>query len=278
MPTPLPPNMRLELLPPPEAVEAFKRRGLLTPSFSWQDIYGAEHGYQFTVAKMMRLDLLQLVYDQLQSVVDAGESLAQFERALTPKLQDAGWWGEQEVIDPTTGEPRVAQLGSPERLRLIYEVNLRQSYAAGRWERIERTKRVNPLIIYRTMRDERVRASHRAWDGLVLPVDHPFWRTHYPQNGWRCRCIAYGVNERGVERLERAGMRIQREAPPIEYVEFTNRRTGEVVSVPRGIDPGFEHNPGIRSARAKALQMSYASKLAGAAPPIAQAARDADGR
>lgn len=275
MPIALPDNMRLALLPPREAVAAFVRRGLLSPSFSWQDIYGAEHAHQFTVAKMMRVDLLQLVYDELGLSIEQGISLQRFQRELTPKLQAAGWWGKQEVTDPATGEQRIAQLGSPERLELIYEVNLRQSYAAGRWERIERGRRVNPFIIYRTMRDERVRASHRPWDGLVLPVDHSFWRTHYPPNGWRCRCTAYAIDERGVQRLAQSGIRIQREAPEIEYVEFTNRRTGEVVSVPRGIDPGFDYNPGLQ--RGSALRQAYERKLAGIDPAIAARARATDG-
>lgn len=268
MPTPIPDNMRLALLPPQEAVDAFVRRSLLAPTFSWQDLYGREHANAFTVAKMLRLDLLQAVYDALGRALIEGTSLAEFERELTPILQQAGWWGKQEVVDPATSEPRQAQLGSPERLQLIYEVNLRQSYAAGRWERIERGRRVSPYIIYRTMRDERVRASHRPWDGLVLPIDHPFWKTHYPPNGWRCRCTAYAISERGIEQLQRAGLRIQREAPEVEYVEFTNRRTGEVVQVPRGIDPGFEHNPGLD--RAQQLRDAYDRKVRSADPSIAR--------
>lgn len=269
MPTPIPDNMRLSLLPPQEAIDAFVRRSLLSASFSWQDLYGAEHEMAFTVAKMMRLDLLQAVYDALTRALTEGMSLAQFERELTPILQRAGWWGKQEVRDPATGAPVEAQLGSPERLLLIYEVNLRQSYAAGRWERIERGRQVNPFIIYRTMRDERVRASHRPWDGLVLPIDHPFWRTHYPPNGWRCRCRAYAIDEASIEQLQAAGMRIRREAPDIDLVEFTNRRTGEVVQVPRGIDPGFEHNPGLN--RSQQLRDAYDRKLRNADPGIAGA-------
>ena len=26
-------------------------------------------------------------------------------------------------------------------------------------------------------------AADRAWHGTVLPVDHPFWQTHFPPNG-----------------------------------------------------------------------------------------------
>jgi hypothetical protein len=33
-----------------------------------------------------------------------------------------------------------------------------------------------------------VRDTHRQLDRIIRPVDDPFWDTHYPPNGWRCRC------------------------------------------------------------------------------------------
>ena len=38
------------------------------------------------------------------------------------------------------------------------------------------------------MHDERTPETHRAWDGLTLPVEHSFWKTHLPPNDWGCRC------------------------------------------------------------------------------------------
>ena len=38
------------------------------------------------------------------------------------------------------------------------------------------------------MHDERTCETHRAWDGLTLPVEHEFWKTHLPPNDWGCRC------------------------------------------------------------------------------------------
>lgn len=272
MPARLPAEVRLELLPPAQAVAAFERRGLLQPAFSWQDVWQEEHARAFTVAKMMRTDLLATVYEEVGRAVREGRSFAEFESALTPTLQRAGWWGVRQVRDPATGELVQAQLGSPTRLQLIYDVNLRQSYAAGRWARIERQRRVNPLIVYRTMRDARVRALHRPWDGVALPVGHEWWNTHYPPNGWRCRCTAYGIDERGVQRLEDSGVPVKRRAPPSQMVQFTNRRTGEVVNVPRGIDPGFAYNPGKAGLAARATEQltQKVAQLREPAPAIAR--------
>ena len=41
--------------------------------------------------------------------------------------------------------------------------------------------------MYDAVNDSRTRPQHLEWDGLVLPVDHPFWQTHGSPNelGWR---------------------------------------------------------------------------------------------
>lgn len=50
-----------------------------------------------------------------------------------------------------------------------------------------------PLLEYRTLRDNRVRPEHVALDGIVLPVNHSFWRRYTPPNGWNCRCFTVSV-------------------------------------------------------------------------------------
>ena len=54
--------------------------------------------------------------------------------------------------------------------------------------------------------------------------------------------------------------------------KWTNKRTGQVVDVPAGIDPGFERNVGQISPVAAAQQVLNA-KIAAASPAIAQAAK-----
>ena len=34
------------------------------------------------------------------------------------------------------------------------------------------------------------RADHIPFYNLMLPADDPFWDTHYPPNGWGCKCSA----------------------------------------------------------------------------------------
>ncbi len=253
MPVPVPPGLRLGVVEPQDAIAAFMRRALLEPSFRWQDVWQDEHARSFAVAGIARLDVLKAFQDELELAVREGRSLADFQGTMRSRLVQLGWWGDIEIEDPTGAEdPRVVRFNDA-RLRTIFDVNMRQSHAAGRWARVQRGKRRMPFLMYRTMRDERVRASHAAWDGLVLPVDHPFWREHYPPNGWRCRCTAFAVDQRDIDRRRADGEIIKTDAPADERVTFVNRRTGEVVQVPRGVDPGFAYNPGIAAERDEAL-------------------------
>ncbi|MBI4829453.1 MAG: minor capsid protein [Nitrospinae bacterium] len=224
------------------------------------------HDRAFTVAKMMDVELLGDVRAALDEAIARGGTVEEFKRELAPHLQARGWWGRQEMLDPVTGEARTVQLGSARRLETIFRTNLRTAHAAGQWERIERNKKTLPLLMYDAINDGRTRAEHRAWDGTVLPVDHPWWKTHYPPNGWNCRCSVIPVNEAMAAAM---GEKVTRQAPPEEAREWTNPRTGEVVDVPKGIDPGWGYHPGRSAAAPFEL---FAEKLEGAPADLAQAA------
>lgn len=273
------PSIRLGAVAPQEAIAVFAERGLLRPSFNWQDVWQQEHSRAFAVAGVTRLDILQSFRDGIDEAVKTGLNPKDFRDRMQAMLEAKGWWGDVKITDPATGRERITHFDT-QRLQLIYDVNLRQSYAAGQWAAIERNKRHMPFVAYRTMRDERVRASHKPWDGVVLPVDHPFWRTHYPPNGWRCRCTAFAVSEKDLQRMRDAGLPVKTEAPDVQWVEYVNPHTGEVTPVPRGIDPGFGYNAGLtRDARLYDQALAKAAK----APPmegaqvVAQALRDHPG-
>jgi SPP1 gp7 family putative phage head morphogenesis protein len=238
---------RLKPLPPEEAIAYFRRKGL-AEGFSWMDVWEEEHARAFAVAKAMSREILQDIRAEVDRAIAEGRTLAQFREELTPILQARGWWGRQKMTDPLTGETRIVQLGSPRRLRTIFEVNLRTSYAAGRWERIERVKASMPYLRYVAVMDGRTRPEHRAWHGTVLPVDDPWWDAHYPPCGWNCRCTVTQLNART---LERRGWSVTDRPIAFPARTFTNRRTGEVTTVPGGIDPGWAYNVGKAGLRAQ---------------------------
>lgn len=248
---------------PPE-VSAYFRNKKLRPSFSWQDVEPEEHAVAFTAAKAMQMDVLETLQGALKEALDQGIPFDQFARDLKPRLRKLGWWGVKEMVDPLTGEARKVRLGGPRRLKTIYRANMRSARAAGQWNRIQRTKRALPYLIYQLGPSENHRAQHEAKAGLVLPVDDPFWRKWYPPNGWGCKCHIRQITRREAEE------RGVSDSPSIEMRDVVNRRTGEIKRIPVGIDPGWEINPGRY--RQQQMERFLAEKLDAADPAIARVA------
>src|SRR6187402_2287570 len=157
-------------LPPDQALQWFREKGY-SLNFGWQDMWGEEHARAFTVAKATQLDVLADIRAAVDDMIAIGGTPEQFQKQLRPTLEQKGWWGEKEVTDDETGEKQIVQLGSPQRLRVIYETNLRQVQAAARWERIERTAQTRPFLRYVCLLDGHERAEHRKWHNTILPWD-----------------------------------------------------------------------------------------------------------
>lgn len=253
-------------VPPEEALRALLTRGAAPfDSFSWLDVLAEEHATGFTVAKSAGFDVLADIFEAVERQVAEGRTIREAIKDLRPILQAKGWWGRKDVLDPLTGETVRAQLGSTRRLETIFSTNARVSYAAGHWARFEAQKRIRPYLRYVAILDGRTRPQHALWHNVCLPVDHPWWDTHAPPCGWNCRCTLQSLTERDVERMR---PRLKFEPPPETFRSWTNRRTGEVVDLPDGIDPGWAHNPGKVGHQAAALA---ADKLIDAPPALAAA-------
>lgn len=247
-------SVRFNASPPKEALDWFRAKGYKV-GFDYRDVWRQEHSHAFTVAKAMRMDVLTSIRESLDEALEQGKTFAQFKQELQPTLEDLGWWGQSDLVDPATGEGRIVQLGSPRRLKTIYDTNMRTARAAGQWERIQRNKKTHPYLVYELGPSEHHRREHASWAGIVLPIDHPFWKTHFAPNGWGCLCRIRQVSRREMERLVASG-RYTSQAPKITYKEWINDRTGEVQKVPTGIDPGWDYNPGTQ--RGQALKQHQA--------------------
>lgn len=250
---------------PPRAALDFFRSKKLKPSFDYRDVWREEHGYAFTVTKGMQLDILEDIQNSLGDALEQGKTFQQFKKELTPTLQKKGWWGTQKMTDPVTGKNRPVQLGTPRRLKTIYDTNMRTARAVGQWDRIQANKQTHPYLRYQLGPSEKHRLQHQQWAGLILSVDDPFWQSHFPPNGWGCKCRVRAISSREALRYGGASA-----SPEIKKREWVNKRTGEIMQVPVGIDPGFDINPG--KSRAAHLQQVVTTKINQAKPAIAQAA------
>ena len=238
---------------PKEALDYLRAKGYRV-GFDHRDVFQEEHATAWTVAKAMRLDILEAIRAAVDEAIEGGMTFAAFKRDLQPLLEKLGWWGRGELLDPLTGETREVQLGSPRRLKTIYDVNLRQAHAAGQWERIERTTRTHPYLLYALGPSREHRPEHMGWAGILLRADDPWWETHFPPNGWGCKCRVRQVSRREAERLQASGSYVTT-APDLGMQEYVNQRTGQVISVPKGVEPGWAYNPGKVSRLARAQQL-----------------------
>lgn len=235
----------LEPLAPREAIEFFRSKGLAPAlrRFDYRDVWREEHARSFVVSKAMRDDVLRAIQEGFEEALTEGRTLDQFRAEMRPRLQKLGWWGRGIERDPQTGELQEVQLGSMHRLRVIFDTNMRTSYAAGHWARLQRTKDFLPYLEYRQIQRETKREEHAAFHGLILPIDHPLWRVIFPPNGWFCGCSVRPMNDR---MLKREGKRLSTDAEiaALDVSSWTNPRTGETEDLLDGLDPAFATNPG----------------------------------
>jgi len=94
------------------------------------------------------------------------------------------WLGESQDPDEAKRIAAAAQ----DRAELLLRTHVFQAEAAVQYRMLDEQRDVFPYWEYVSSRDGRVRASHAALDGLVLPCDSPFWQEHYPPWEWGCRC------------------------------------------------------------------------------------------
>jgi SPP1 gp7 family putative phage head morphogenesis protein len=231
--------------PVPEAVTGYFDRKVLKPSFSWLDVYGQEHANAMTVAGAVELEVLEAFRSTLSASLGKGEGLETWKGSIASELTRLGWFGPRLVKDPLGIDPdKLVNYASDRRLKLIFWSNMNAARAAGQWERAQKSKAFLPYLLYVRTTSAEPRPEHLAFAGTILSIDHPFWDTHFPPNGWLCKCTVRQITRREAGRLiEQDGYSGQ---PPEAGPDrpHVNRRTGQVEMIPEGIDPGWHTNPG----------------------------------
>lgn len=254
-------------LPPRDAVAWFESKGLHVSS-SWREIWQEAQAKAFTVAGMTRLDLLQDVREALSTALREGKTERWFAETLLPVLQAKGWTGKRRIIDHVTGEVLERGMKLSSRLALIYHQNIQTAYMAGRYRQMFANVDERPYWQYIAIMDSRTRPSHAALHGKVFRYDDPFWKTHYPPNGWRCRCRVralskFRIRQEGLVVESSDGHMIRQEVvfnpksenPVVREVWGYQEKPGGRVF---WTDAGFSYNPG---SAAFGLDMELARKL-----------------
>lgn len=171
--------------PPQENLEYLKSKGYRM-SFHYSELSYEAHRRAFTAAKMMRYDLLVDVRKSLEEAQASGMGFKEWKQNIVPTLQKYGWWGQQDIVDPRTGEVKTINIGS-RRIRTIFETNMRVSHEAARCK-FQRNLPASTFWRYVSKLLPTTRESHSARHGVILPRDHPWWLKNRPLNGYGCVC------------------------------------------------------------------------------------------
>ncbi len=249
-------------LPPRDSIAYLKAKGQHI-SWNWHEVWQEAHAKRFTVAKAARLDILTAIRGEVTKALEKGLTERDFIKTMTPRLQALGWWGKQVIVDPD-GAAELVQLGSPRRLSTIYRTNLQTAYMAGRYKAMMSNAKDRPYWMYVAVMDTRTRPAHAAMHGRVFHYSSPIWRTHYPPNGFRCRCRVRALTADQIKSMgltvESAEGRLDEELRTVAI----DKRTGEPLRRPvtiyrfpdgagrtRGFapDPGWNYNPGMAWSR-----------------------------
>jgi len=211
-----------------EEAIGFFRDKLQLPSRRWTDLWEGQHARAFVIAGARHAGLIEDFYTAVRRGLAEGVTVEEFRKDFDAIVKRHGWSYKG---------------GRNWRSRVIFETNVSTAYAAGRWEQIQRLKGARPWLRYVSVLDALTRPEHAAWHGTVLHADHPWWRTHYPPNGWYCRCTVMQLSD---EDLEEFGYKVSGQAPDLDWEDrIVNTDDGPVtLRVPKGIDTGWSYNVG----------------------------------
>lgn len=228
----MPSSVRYGSLPFNEQITFFRNK-LNVPTESWRNLWRHGHNTGFSVAGAMKDDLLNDFRRAVDAAIAEGKSLTWFKKEFNNIVAKHGW--------EHTGK-------ASWRAKVIFDTNMRQSYNAGRYEQLQQFE----YWRYAHGDSRYPRELHLKWHDTLLPKTDPWWQTHFVSNGWGCKCRIYGVSE---SEFERKGLTITT-VPNDGMRDWTDKATGEVHQIPKGIDPGFDYIPKREANQVKQRQLA----------------------
>lgn len=71
--------------------------------------------------------------------------------------------------------------------KTVYRQNIFNSYNAGLYEQQERNINLKPYGLFDAVGDDRTTEICNQNNGLIYPINHPWWNTNYPPLHFNCR-------------------------------------------------------------------------------------------
>lgn len=147
--------------------------------------------YATTVSGLASLDQIKTVINLSNKAIESGSTFQEFQKAV-----------KESGIEL-----------SPHHLDNIFRTNIQNAYAHGIWTQQQENKTNRPYLKYSSLTDSRVRPSHLELNNIVRHIDDSFWDTHYPPNGFQCRCSVDALTE---AQAKKQGITIDDDLPDIQ--------------------------------------------------------------
>lgn len=179
----------------------------------------------FAVSGIAKGDELETVFNALAQAVEGNIGFEDFKKQCGDIFAKRGWTGVKAW-----------------RVDNIFRTNVQSAYMAGRWKQASAAAALRPYGQYSAVKDSRSRPLHYALHGVVYPLDHEFWDTWWPLNGFRCRCNVKTLSE---SQVKKRGLKVSTEDITGKLIEPVDPKTGNKMPArPLMPDPGFKFHPG----------------------------------
>lgn len=73
-------------------------------------------------------------------------------------------------------------------LQTEYNTAVRAARSAANFKQFQKTAHLYPNLEYILSSAAHRRVSHEGYAGTILPIEHPWWKTHMPPSDWNCQC------------------------------------------------------------------------------------------
>ena len=169
----------------------------------------------FLISGVEDFDILQGVRDQI-ATLPAGADWGKVKKEIAAKISP--WF------TPAAAEARA---------HLLMSHHAFTAYAACEARIMDEMADVFPYRQYLSTKDGKVRASHRALHGIILPAKHPFWEGHTPPWEFNCRCqvVELTAEDAAEERVKDA-KRNPEDRRVLEGAALTHLENGRIARGP----------------------------------------------
>ena len=185
-------------MPFKQAVAFFKGLNVLDRA-TFERASAAIKQRSFTVAGIMRDQMLRTLQNELVASIQAGDDLRRFKDRIRPRLKQAGFMAQVGKLK--TGQRAL----NASHVETVFRTNVLNTYNTGRY--ISQTSpsvmAAFPVWEFRALRPTKPedRQTHFAANGKMLMANDPFWGRAYPPYGYNCRCRVVARSRKAISKV-----------------------------------------------------------------------------